>query len=81
MEDKIIMIFSFNGENKDIEVPNHITANELIMGLNNGYNLGINMSNPEESYLRAENPVALVKGEKTLEDLGLRNGTTIFFER
>ena len=81
MEEKIIMIFSYNGEKRDIEVPNNITANELVLGLNNGYNLGINMSNPDECYLRAENPVALVKGEKTLEELGLRNGTTIFFER
>ena len=42
---------------------------------------GINMENPEEVFLRAENPIAQVRGERTLSDIGLRNGTTLFFER
>ena len=42
---------------------------------------GINMENPAEVFLRAENPIALVRGERTLSDIGLHNGTTLFFER
>lgn len=79
MEEKIIMIFEHNGRQVDIEAPLDITANELIFGLNNGFNLGIDLSNNDKYFMRAENPVALVKGEKTLEELGLRNGTRIYF--
>lgn len=34
-----------------------------------------------EVFLRAENPIALVRGERTLSDIGLHNGTTLYFER
>ncbi len=77
MEEKIIMMFKHNGQSVDIEVPKNITANELIFGLNNGFSLNIDLDNPDECYMRAENPIALIKGEKTLDELGLRNGTTI----
>lgn len=80
MEEKIIMIFHCNNQSLDIEVPIQITANELIYGLNNGFHLGIDMNNPKECFFRAENPIALVRGEKTLEELGLRNGTNLFFK-
>ena len=83
MDDKIIMIFKCGVEDNgvDIEVPVDITAGELIYGLNEGFQLGINMENPAEVFLRAENPIALVRGERTLADIGLRNGTTLYFER
>ena len=83
MDDKIIMIFKRGVADAgvDIEVPADITAGELIYGLNEGFHLGINMENPAEVFLRAENPIALVRGERTLSDIGLRNGTTLYFER
>ena len=83
MDDKIIMIFKRGAADAgiDIEVPADITAGELIYGLNEGFHLGINMENPAEVFLRAENPIALVRGERTLSDIGLHNGTTLFFER
>lgn len=83
MEDKIIIIFKKKpGEQGiDIEVPLNISAGELIYGLSQGLHLGINMDNPEECYLRAENPVALIRGEASLEELGLRNGTTVYYDR
>lgn len=28
--------------------------------------------------MRAENPVALIRGEKTLEKLGLRDGSSVY---
>lgn len=81
MEEKIIMMFKHNGKTVDIEVPKNITANELIFGLNSGFSLNINLDNPDDCFMRAENPVALIKGEKTLEELGLRNGTMVIFEQ
>lgn len=82
MRDNIIMIFKNNvtGISMDIEVPKTITANDLIYGLNKGLEMGININDASECYLCAKNPRVLVKGNKSLEELGLRNGTTIMYQ-
>ena len=64
---------------KDIEIPLYITANELVLALNEAYDLGINTTNVKDCYLKAEKPIALLRGNKTLEDFGVRNGTVIYF--
>ena len=63
----------------DIEVPLNITANELVVGLNAAYDLGIDTTNAKNCYLTAENPIALLKGNRLLSEYGLRNGTIIHF--
>lgn len=70
-----------NGETEivDLEVPINITANELVIGLNAAYHLGINTENIKSCYLKAENPVALLRGSKELRDYKIMNGTNIFF--
>lgn len=77
----IILIFKNNvvGTTSDIEVPKNITANELIVGLNAGLRLGMNTNNSAECYLCAQNPRNLVRGNKTLEELGFRNGTVLIY--
>ena len=77
----IMLIFKNNlvGTTSDIEVPKSITANELIVGLNTGLHLGMNTNNSAECYLCAKNPRILVRGNKTLEELGLRNGTVLIY--
>lgn len=76
---KVIVILNIHKLNKkvDIEVPLDITVNELVMALNNAYNLGINTDNMMELYLRSENPIALLKGNRTLEEFNIRNGSII----
>lgn len=64
---------------KDIEIPLFITANELVCALNNVYELGINIADIKKCYLKAERPIALLKGNKTLAEFGVRNGTVIYF--
>ena len=64
-------------ENYDIEVSDEITAHELVYGLNEAYNLGIDTNDITHSFLRTENPVALLRGDKTLYEFGLHNGTVI----
>lgn len=64
---------------KDIEVPLYITANELVIALNTAYDLDIDISNVRNCYLKAEDPVALLRGNKTLQEFGVRNGTAIYF--
>ena len=83
MEDKVVVILKRNKLDRgiDVEIPTNISANELIYGLNQGFGLGINMDNPRECFLRAENPVALLRGEKTVKEFGIRNGSTIHVER
>lgn len=63
----------------DLEVPLDISANDLVNALNIAYELGIDTSDIKNSYLKAENPIALLKGNKTLAEFGLRNGSVINF--
>ena len=64
---------------KDIEIPLYITANELVVALNEAYDLKIDTSNVKNCYLKAEKPIALLRGNKTLAEFGVRNGTVIYF--
>jgi len=82
--DTIIMVLKLhkNKQRKkemvyDIEVPIDITANDLVLALNQGFGLGIDTNNVLECYLKTENPIALVKGDKTLRQFGLYDGTII----
>ena len=82
--DTIIMVLKLhkNKQHKkemvyDIEVPIDITANDLVLALNQGFGLGIDTNNVLECYLKTENPIALVKGDKTLRQFGLYDGTVI----
>lgn len=65
----------------DIEVAGDVTANELVIALNQAYGLGIDLSDITKCYLKTENPIALLKGNKTLEEFGLRNRTIINYLR
>ena len=79
--DRAIIIFNIVRRKftVDLEIPLDITANELVHALNSAYELGIATSNMKECYLKAENPIALLKGNKTLHDFGIRNGSVINF--
>lgn len=63
----------------DLEVPLNISANDLVIALNNAYDLKIDTDNIKNCYLKAENPIALLRGNKTLLDYGLRNGSIVYF--
>lgn len=61
----------------DLEVPLDISANELVTALNTAYNLEIDTTNIKNCYLKAEKPIALLRGNKTLGEFGIRNGSII----
>ena len=63
----------------DLEIPLDISANELVVALNAAYELGIDISNIKDCYLKSENPIALLKGNKSLSAFGLRNGSIIHY--
>lgn len=81
MENKAIVIFKIIKRNfeVDLEIPLDISANELVNALNSAYDLGIDVSDVKNCYLKSENPIALLKGNKLLSDFGVRNGTVIIF--
>ena len=76
-----IIIFNIvqRGISVDLEVPLNITANDLVVALNTAYDLHVDTSNIKNCYLKAENPIALLRGNKSLEEFGLRNGSIINF--
>ncbi len=79
--DKAIVVFYMLKRNAavDLEIPLYITANDLVVALNTAYELGIDTSDIKNCYLKAEKPIALLKGNKTLAEFGVRNGTIISF--
>lgn len=81
MENSFIAILYNHRTNikTDIEIPLDITAQDLVVGLNAAYNLGIDIQNSAECFLRSEHPIAFLKGYKVLSEYGLHDGTVIHF--
>lgn len=80
MKDKVIITVNIPqcGVRQDLEVPADITANELITALSKIYSLGMNPEYIFNYYLKADNPKALLRGDKTLQELGVRSGTEVW---
>lgn len=79
MDNKAIVIFKIYKKNyeADLEIPLDISANDLVNALNTAFGLGIDTTDVSNCYLKSENPIALLKGNKLLADFGVRNGTII----
>ena len=73
MKEKVIIQFICGDFQKDLEVPLDITADEFIYAIQNIVRV--------EDFLTSENPIALIKGDQTLEELGIRNGSIIYGRR
>ncbi|MGN0317023.1 MAG: EsaB/YukD family protein [Lachnospira sp.] len=78
-KDTIIIRFLNKDKEVDLEIPSSITAQEFIVAVNEVYDLGIDTMDIKNCYLQAENPIALLKGNKTLSEYGFRNGTIVYF--
>lgn len=83
MEETAVVVFENEntGLSVDIEVPLHISANDLIMALNDVYTLDIEPDDIFNCYLVAENPIAFLRGNKTLQEFGVHNATRIIYRR
>lgn len=81
MNNKAIVIFKIKKRKfeADLELPLDITANDLVVALNTAYDLGIDITDIKKCYLQAENPIALLRGNRTLQEFGVRSGTIIFY--
>lgn len=82
MQENIFVSFIDLRKNKEVEleIPISITVNELIIALNNIYDLKMNIENIFECYLVSERPFAFLKGNKKLSDFGIRNGSKIIYK-
>lgn len=81
MENSAIVIFKILKRNfeTDLEIPLNISANDLVNALNKAYDLGIDIADVSNCYLKSEKPIAFLKGNKSLKEFGVRNGTVINF--
>ena len=79
MKNTVTIILRIHKRKKeiDLEVPMSISANDLLIALNQAYDLNIKVEDVKNCYLKIENPIGFIKGNKTLSELGIRNGTII----
>jgi uncharacterized ubiquitin-like protein YukD len=82
MGEKAIVQFQISGDKDqhDLEIPLDITASELICALSKAYSLGVPAESLAECYLKSDNPIALIRGGKTLYAFGVHNGTKLTFD-
>lgn len=78
---RIQLIDHVNQSRVDLEVDPEITAIELFTGLNNALGWGNDLQNSSCCYLSCENPIALLRGDHTLQEFGVRNASTIHYIR
>lgn len=81
MQDKIVIVFNIVSRNEsyDLEIPTDITTKDLVIGLNEAFGLDIDTSDINKCYLKSENPIALMRGNKKITDYRLRNGSIIYY--
>ena len=75
----VVLEIPKRGERRDVEIPLYITANELIPALDQTYGLGLDSCDDRRACLQAENPIALLRGGRTLAEYGIRKGSVIYF--
>ncbi len=81
VENSAVVIFNMvkKSISVDLDIPLSITANDLVIALNDAYNLEIDTNDIKNCYLKSENPIALLRGNKTLSEFRIRNGSIINF--
>ncbi len=68
------------GESHDLEIPLDISASELCTALFEMY-LPESLGDVQNYFLKMERPIALIRGDRTLRDYGVRNGSVINITR
>ncbi len=81
MSDKVIVTFCSNVKKikVDLEVPTDITTVELLKALNFAFDLGVDTSDIKQCFLKMENPIALMRGNRVISDYKIRNGSVIYY--
>ena len=81
MSDKVIVTFVCNKKKikTDLEVPTDITTIELLKALNFAFELGVDTSDIKQCFIKMENPIALMRGNRLVSDYKIRNGSVIYY--
>ena len=69
-----------SGQSHDLEIPLDISASELCSALFQKY-LPEQHGDMQQYYLKTERPIALLRGERTLREYGIRDGSVINITR
>lgn len=67
-------------QSHDLEIPLDISASELCSAIFQKY-LPDQHGDMRQYYLKAERPIALLRGERTLREYGIRDGSIINITR
>ena len=73
MTPNILLVLIHQGQTIDLHVPADIRVSQLLAILTDKLHL-----RPERSFIRCENPVAMLAGDMTLADYGLHDGSTLY---
>ena len=81
MHNRAAVIFKCPTKNimVDIDVPLDITVVEMLSALNSAYELNIDLDDASVCYLKSENPIALLRGNRLLSEYGIRDGSAIIY--
>lgn len=70
-----------SGQDADLEVSLEVPAREFVKAVNQAYELGIDVENQAQLFLQMEYPIALLYGEDTLAEIGMRTGSIVYYKR
>lgn len=73
MKPDILLVCIHQGQTIDLHVPQGVRVSQLLAILNEKLHL-----RPARSFIRCENPVAMLTGDMTLSDYGLHDGSTLY---
>lgn len=76
----VSFVDAVNDRSYDLQVPASLSARDLVVALAKAYNLPMNVDDPRQLYMRAENPIVFIEGDVALVDLGISDGTKIVFD-
>ena len=82
MKNSVIIVVNMvrRGERYDLEVPLDISANELCTAISEMF-FPRQQHKINQFYLKTEKPIALLRGERTLREYGIRDGSVINITR
>jgi uncharacterized ubiquitin-like protein YukD len=79
MDDRAVISINRENIDMDLDIPLDITVIEFIGSLNGIFSLGLENESTSRWFVKSENPIALLKGERTLREFKIRNGSIIRF--
>jgi uncharacterized ubiquitin-like protein YukD len=79
MDDRAVITVRRKNMDMDMDIPLDVTVIEFIESLNHIFSLGLENESTSKWFVKSENPTALLKGERTLREFNVRNGSVIRF--